>query len=265
MRTERATVADSVERVAVVSDLHSYGEALRACDAFIRSLPGSRQVCVNGDLFEGGVDVVETIDWVMAHARGFTTRGNHDYALLDPSLEADDAPDTEAYAARALREDQRDFVRALPEQIILTWRGRTIRMLHGHITPEGAPGEWMWTPDKLQEAFSDARYDITVLGHTHFPFVRGNIANSGSTCIPIRQVFLPDGSVHFQSGDPTSKDNTDLRSSLLSITHRAGGLHTEVLRFDYDKRAAIEKFRSLPCRHSLARKERRLLEGTTEV
>ena len=269
MEAQTAHVDDSVDRLVIVSDLHAYREPLAAFEECLAALPGRSQVCVDGDLFEGGIDPAETVSWVRKHAEGFAARGNHDAGVLGERLDGDFPPDTERGAYAKLNADQIRFLRELPDALLIQWRGRSIRMMHGHRTPSGQPGHWLWVPDESMKAFGDASVDLTVVAHTHFPFIMrlsgGLLANTGSLSVPIVEVRMADGSVHYQSGDERSPANGDFRSSFLSVTEAAGGLEVEIVRFDYDREAALRRLLRVKGSYSAVWKERLLREGVADL
>ncbi len=244
-------VDDDCEHLAVVSDLHATAECLPPLDAALSGLPGNTRVVVNGDLFNWGVSPAETVEWVRARAGDFTVRGNHDEWVFQEDLEGDFPPDTERGAYRSLSVDQVAFLRALPRSLEITWRGRTIRLMHGHHTPDGRPGDWRWPPDRIVAEFGDASVDLTVSSHTHYAFVdkRDGVlyANSGSAAFENVRLRMVDGSLHYPSGDPDSPENAGRRGAFLSVSEQSGQLGVEVVRFEYDRDAALRRMHQSEC------------------
>ena len=262
-------VDDFVDRLVIVSDLHAHRDPIAAFEKCLAALPGRAQIFVNGDLFEGGIDPVETIEWVCRHAGGRAVRGNHESTLPRKKQDGVFPPDTEQGAYAKINADQFKFIRELPDILLIQWRGRTIRMMHGHRTPSGQPGGWLWVPDQSMEAFADAGVDLTLVGHTHFPFTmkRGGcfLANSGSLSVPFIAVRMKDGSLHYQSGDERSPANGDIRSSFLSVTELAGALEVEIIRFDYDREGLLERLLRVEGAYSAVFKQTLLREGIVDV
>ena len=244
---------DAVDRLIVISDLHAYLEPLAAVDAYLDSLGATCRVVVNGDLFEGGIDASATVDWVRAQAPGATTRGNHDsriFAYLAQETDQDRPSqwklDGELGSYQALSDVQLQFIAGLPDQLMLRWRGRTIRILHGHHTPRRPDYvDWRSTPDQLMDLFHDAHVDLTAIGHTHYPFVRQRhgswLANSGSVAAPIHR-WRDTGLVHNRCASDDSVPDDDVRCSFLSIGQDAGALTPEIVRFDYDRRGLVDRY-----------------------
>ena len=56
-----------------------------------------------GDMLQGGVDAVETLNWLRTHAEGGIIRGNHDaITAVQPKPEDGNRPGTEGAALAAL-------------------------------------------------------------------------------------------------------------------------------------------------------------------
>ncbi len=253
MESHEIELDDSVDRLIVVSDLHAYREPLAAVDAYLDSLSETYKVVVNGDLFEGGIDAAATIDWVQAHASGRTTRGNHDsriFAYLAQETDRDPPAqwklDGELGSYQKLSAEQLQFIADLPDQLMVYWRGKTIRVLHGHRSPKRPDYvDWRSTPDQLMELFHESYVDLTAIGHTHYPFVRQQhgawLVNSGSIAAPINR-WRDTGPVHNRCASDESIPDDDTHCSFLSITHKAGELVTEIIRFDYDRRGLVDRY-----------------------
>ena len=232
IKTQIIHLDNSIDRLAVVSDLHACREPLIPFEECLAALPGRSQVFINGDLFEGGIDPVETVEWVRKNAQGFTVRGNHDAGVLREDLDGNFPSDTERGAYPKLNADHIRFLRELPEFLLIQWRSKTIRMMHGHRTPSGQKGHWLWVPGQAMKVFGNASVDLTLVAHTHFPFVMKRngcfLANSGSLSNPIVMVRMRDHSILYKSGDAESPANNDFRSSGFSVTEKNGALEVEI-------------------------------------
>ncbi len=245
----------SIERLIVVSDLHAYREPLQAIDRYLGELTHSRKVFVNGDLFQGGLDAAETVEWVRQHATGRTTRGNHDSrvsAYLNNQTAEESpalwAPDGELGSYRTLSPEQLQFVADLPDQLMVRWRDQRIRILHGHWNPTGTKRtSWRSTTDQLMEDFLDTQVALTVIGHTHYPFARKQgdswVANSGSVSVPIcRFRTAEDESIVNRCAEDDGVGDDDAQSSLLSISESGGELDVQIVRFDYDRQGLLSRY-----------------------
>ena len=249
--TAEVEVDSAVQRLVVVSDLHAYREPLEALDQRLAQFTEPYVVFVNGDVFEGGIDGRFALEWAMRHAAGRTTRGNHDSAILeyldaDPSQTDSAAADTELGAFRELTPDQLEFVRSLPDVLEVRWRGRTLRLMHGHFnlrTPDAT--NWRLTPSELTERFGDPAVDLTVIGHTHYPFVsrsaEGAVANPGSVAAPLFRYLDAAGQEIDRRADDPNLSVDDSRPSFLTITESRGQLQPTIERFDYDRTELLKR------------------------
>ena len=252
MKTDKVNVDEAIEYLVVGSDSHSVGEALVGFEKSLAALPGPWEMFFAGDMLAGGVDTIEMVDWMRAHAQGRIVRGNHDYPSYlssnsaKPKLEDGYRPlGSEGAALAALSPEAYEYIQQLPEQINICWRGKKIRMMHGHQRPDGKEEvSWTSTPKELIKIFGDLDFDLTIIAHTHYPFVRREgdhfIANAGSMAWPNVTIIRENGSRHSAAGDEPLADGGDFRSNFLLVTEQAGGLEVEIVRFDYDRQAAMK-------------------------
>ena len=243
--TAEVQVSDEVRRLVIVSDLHAYREPLEALGRRLDQLTEPYQVFVNGDIFEGGIDGRYALEWTMRRAAGRTIRGNHDSAIFEyldagPSIADGALADTELAAYRTMTPHQLEFVKSLPDILDVRWRGHTLRLMHGHFnlrTPETT--NWRLTPAELTRRFGDPAVDLTVIGHTHYPFVSrsadGAVANPGSVAAPLFSYAADSGQVVDRRADNPSLSITDSRPSFLTVTNSDGQLRATIERFDYDR------------------------------
>jgi len=173
-------------RILIVSDLHANLEA-------VRGLPVRwDQLWVLGDLVNYGPNPCEVIEFVQAHA-ALVISGNHDYSAAwdqDPRCSPRFrrmAEETGRYTRSVITEDQRRFLRGLPQTATRHCAG--VRFFACHAVPRDplfeyrTPESPLWAEDR-----PPASTDILLVGHTHLPFCRradGNIVlNPGSTGQP---------------------------------------------------------------------------------
>lgn len=249
--TAQVEVSAATDRLVIVSDLHGYREPLEAIDRWLTQLSESHLVFVNGDIFEGGIDGRYAVEWTMRRATGRTTRGNHDSAIFR-YLDADPSPgkrapdDTELAAYREMTPDQLEFVKSLPDILDVHWRGHSLRLMHGHFnlrTPETT--NWRLRPAELSKLFADPAVDLTVIGHTHYPFIyqgaAGALANPGTVAVPLFRYRDPSGlEIDRRVDDPDLSVN-DSRPSFLTVTQADGRLQPRIERFDYDREGLLRR------------------------
>ena len=249
--TSRVEVSAATERLVIVSDLHGYREPLEAIDRWLNQVSEPFLVFVNGDIFEGGIDGLYAVEWTMRRALGRTTRGNHDSAIFE-YLGADPPPgkrapdDTELGAYREMTPDQLAFVQSLPDILNVHWRGHSLRLMHGHFslrTPERT--NWRLRPAELSENFADPAVDLTVIGHTHYPFISqgaaGALANPGTVAAPLFRYRDPSGRVIDRRVDDPDLSVNDSRPSFLTVTQADGRLQPRIERFDYDREGLLRR------------------------
>ncbi|HEY8677785.1 MAG TPA: metallophosphoesterase family protein [Candidatus Dormibacteraeota bacterium] len=150
-------------RVALLSDIHSNLEAL---DAVIGALPDVEHILVLGDIVGYGPDP----NAVIARLRSVGARavlGNHDQAMLDPSV-LDWFNPHAAAAARwtqtVLTPQSRRYLAGLPKH------GRIGRHRFVHGSPR-KPYIWEYIVDELQalEILVRLGRRFCFFGHTHLP------------------------------------------------------------------------------------------------
>jgi predicted phosphodiesterase len=155
-------------RVAALYDVEGNLPALNAVLAELESVELDFLV-FGGDLF-CGAQPVEVIDRARSLPAARFILGNVD-RLDDANV---------AYQVAKLRADQRDFVAAFPEQLVLG----NVRYSHG--SPRSVDeAVTMLTPDDLlREMVEGIEQSVVVLGHTHTQFDRRidgcRIVNAGS-------------------------------------------------------------------------------------
>jgi predicted phosphodiesterase len=243
IKTATHQLPDSVDRLLIVGDIHSYLQPLQVFDALRARMAERTEVLFNGDLFQGGAKPVETAQWVLSNVGDLATVGNHDEAMLRGTGGSVQPPFTEAGAYQRLSKNQREYFRNRPHRLVLTWRGKNIVLMHGHIRMDGHPGSWMAPPEEQIARFSEPAVDLFVTSHTHCAFVRevvnGYFANTGSVSATLLGVEEKSG-LHVQSGKDTIGPDDDRRSSFLSVSESEGSLRVDIERFEYDREAALK-------------------------
>ena len=251
---QRVEVEPESDLLVIASDLHAYREPLDAFSVELARLSDRRTLFVNGDLLEGGIDGAYTVEWVRDHAAGRTTRGNHDSAIFrhlatanDEDTRADWPADTEMGSYSALDADQLDFLAGLPDVLEVYWRGWHVRLLHGHFNLHSPDyTSWQLTPEAQLDLFHDPGVALTVVGHTHYPYVRerdgSRVANSGSISAPLcRFQDASDNPVNRCLEDPDVPEG-DSQSHFLLVREDGPRLNVEIQRFDYDRAALMDRY-----------------------
>ena len=158
-------------RVGIIADPHSN---LAAFQAVLKHMPKVDDIVCAGDLVGYGAEPNEVID--LAKKKDIrTVLGNHDYGAISR-----DVSGFNPFAARAvlwtadnLSEENARYLRGLREELMLTYGGRRIYVVHG--SPRDPLFEYVF-PDlpnrELLELMRKVNADVIVLGHTHVPMQR---------------------------------------------------------------------------------------------
>ncbi len=249
----RVDVEPESDLLVIASDIHAYREPLDAFSAMLARLSDRWTLFVNGDLLEGGLDAAYTVEWVREHAGGRTTRGNHDSAIFRHLAAAGDEspvggpPDLEIGAYGTLDADQLAFIAGLPDVLEVYWRGWHLRLLHGHFNLHNPDYTfWQVTPEAQLDLFHDPAVALTVVSHTHYPFVRerdgSRVANSGSISAPICRFQNPSGDSVNRCIDDPDVSSGDSQSHFLTISEDGPRLKIDIQRFDYDRAALMARY-----------------------
>ena len=83
IRTREIDVADDIEQIAVISDIHGFSEPLCEVDKILDAMDPEPLVISAGDLFYGGIHPFECLEWVRRRAGERAVVGNHDVAVLN--------------------------------------------------------------------------------------------------------------------------------------------------------------------------------------
>jgi predicted phosphodiesterase len=168
----------SVQRTAIVSDVHGNAIALRAVLAELDAEGIDRVVCL-GDVCQGGPQPEECVELVAR--RGWpVVLGNADAFVLDPAT-AEGSSENVTGRQLAVREwtygrltaAQRDRIAAwVPTVSLELGDGRTL--LGCHATPASydpavLPGA---SEDAFRDAFGGTGADAVACGHIHLPYLR---------------------------------------------------------------------------------------------
>lgn len=246
METRRIEVSETVDTLLVMSDLHSFFEPLEVLDGIIDSWPGSAQVVVAGDILSGGASPVETMEWARTRAGEFAVAGNHDEVSLRGG-EGEHPPYSEAGGFLRLDQLQAEYLQSLPFILDLSWKAKRIRVTHGHRRFTGECVSWMAKPSELVSWFGNKEVALTIVGHTHFPFVGeqdgGRVANCGSTAGLLLGLQHPDGSISSWGDEAVFEAPAQIYSTFLAITIDGGEVQVAIERFDYDRTKALARLR----------------------
>ena len=261
-------IPSDTEELLIVSDIHGYHHVLEGFEKAISGRTARCQVLFCGDLYVPGTQPVECTAWIMEHAGPLAVRGNHDDEMLEASITQPREPLwSETGAKQNLTDVQLDYMAQLPHRLEVTWRGKRIVLMHGHLRPDGGPGHYITTPPQQMEWFYDDRADLCIMGHSHYPYV-GHIkntlmANCGSMSMIMLGMLSADG-LHAQSGEETVDAQEDKRSSFVSVTMSDGALIPDIVRFQVDEEAMLADLFAVRCPYTL-RIQRCMHDGISDA
>jgi len=215
----------TASRIAVISDVHSNLEALRAV---LPRVEGMEVYCL-GDVVGYGANPNEVVK-ALRERRVLTVMGNHDYAAVTGETGMFNARAAMAakWTAKALAGPNLSYLMSLP-------RERRLRLgsAEGFLT-HGSPNDMLWEyvePGTHAQLFGHYLEKLNVrflgLGHTHVPYVmdeeKGVVFNPGSV------------------GQPRDGDR---RASYAVVRVDGAGVKVENFRVEYDYETAGSKIRA---------------------
>lgn len=255
---------------AIISDIHSNLEALRAVLADIKRRAISRVICL-GDVIGYGPNPRECIDLVAEHCE-LCLMGNHDHAVLYEPSNFNTAAERACYWTReelesepdkARRDRRWEFLGGLPV------KKKSKDILYVHASPRRPINEYIFpedvftNPQKVLANFERLDARICFLGHTHQPGVflddpyfdpPHELPDSPYFEVDDERAIINVGSV----GQPRDRDP---RASYVVIHERETGKGAESLvaaalacsieqvefvRLEYDIQATVEKILAKP-------------------
>lgn len=216
--------------IAIISDIHSNVDALKAVIKDIRS-KGIKDIYCTGDLIgyyhdpNGVVDVIKAEEVI-------TIQGNHDQKYIDkkPLNQTDlkNVSEKEKFAGsfhhnnQLLSDENRHFLEICPETLTVDLNGHQLLLVHG--APSGSK-VYMYQGDPIiSDVAKTLKEDGIVYGHTHIPYVE---TVEG-------KLFVNPGSV----GKPKQASK---KSTYVTIDEDLKVTHYEVTYNQDQVRLAIEK------------------------
>ena len=241
-------------RTAVISDIHSNLEALKAVLKDIEERGIENIVCL-GDVVGYNADPNECTA-IVRRMKIPTIMGNHDVVACEREEPLGFNPiafSAALWTRENLSEENKRFLAGLPAEFMLSGQ---ILCVHG------APSDrdtYVFTVDEAEEQFEilhQRKIHICLFGHTHFPciFCDGKLLTDGRcnhwSLDPNQYYMINPGSV----GQPR---DGDCRASYIILDHFEGELGeaqrfnmptVDFIRVEYDVKEAVEKIveRGLP-------------------
>lgn len=165
-------------KIAVISDIHSNIYALDAVLADIETKDIDMTVCT-GDLVGYGTRPNEVIETLKKN-KILTIMGNYDDAIGNLKIvcgcDYPDPKDAEKaglsmhFTGQTTTNENKEYLRNLPKELIFTFDNKTIRFVHGSTR---LINEYLKENSKeADEVMSELVEDILVCGHTHIPYAK---------------------------------------------------------------------------------------------
>lgn len=165
-------------KIAVISDIHSNIYALDSVLADIETKDVDMIVCT-GDLVGYGTRPNEVIQTLRKN-KIFTIMGNYDDAIGNLKIvcgcDYPDPKDAEKaglsmhFTGQTTTNENKEYLRNLPKELIFTFDKKTIRFVHGSTR---LINEYLKENSKeADEVMSELVENILVCGHTHIPYAK---------------------------------------------------------------------------------------------
>jgi len=159
-----------MEKIAIISDIHSNLEALKTVLKEIRNL-GIKKIYCCGDIVGYGPEPNECVE-LIAKKNIPSIMGNHDIAcvsLQDKESFTEFGQKAIEWSNNILTEQNKRFLFNQPKNLVID----NIHFVHG------SPVHYLWDriyPDtsesELNRFLNKVNKDILIIGHTHYPFVK---------------------------------------------------------------------------------------------
>ncbi len=152
-------------KIAILSDIHSNLEALKACCRKAASIGVEKYFCL-GDMIGYAADPVATLDIIMNLPGLIAVRGNHDNAALNGDYAGlgKFIQESANWTHRQLSAEHKAFIRSLPYVQTID----NITLAHASVYE---PEQWQYLYDEPQiiNCLDAAGTPLVFLGHTHHP------------------------------------------------------------------------------------------------
>ncbi|WP_042274578.1 metallophosphoesterase family protein [[Clostridium] dakarense] len=233
-------------KIAVISDIHSNIYALESVLENINKKDVDMIVCT-GDLVGYGTRPNEVIETLKKN-KILTIMGNYDDAIgnlkiacgcayPDPK-DAQKAGLSMHFTSQTTTNENKEYLRSLPKELVFTFDNKTIRFVHGSTR---LINEYLKENSKeADEVMSELVEDILVCGHTHIPYAKyyGKklLVNAGSVGKP--KTNRPDANyviIDIKNEDEVSKIPSSVEVEIIEV------------KYDFEKIAKeIEENKILP-------------------
>lgn len=215
-------------KYAIISDIHSNLEALRACSEVI-DREGVDAIACLGDITGYGANPNECVAWVREHA-DHVVAGNHDYAVVgrtDIDTFNPDALAAVLWTRAELSPENRAYLETLPYILEVG------RILLVHASPS-QPAAWDYVRSLRDASRQLAAFEhqICFIGHSHLPAFFIERGGKVARVSPPAAVIGAEERALVNVGSVGQPRDGDPRAAFALYDEAAG--RVEIRRVDYD-------------------------------
>ncbi len=191
---QNINISNKIDRILFISDIHSNLKLLKQFEEKAK-LDTRTQVIVLGDILHGGEYPSETLNWMMQNIGKYAIIGNHDELVIYLKGDKSQPKTTESGIKALLTETQIKYLSNLPNEIILSWQGKIINIMHGHRDRCENGVSYESSQSFMVDSFANTEVDLTVMGHTHNPFIYSDLKTQVANCGAITDVIAESRSI----------------------------------------------------------------------
>lgn len=161
-----------MERIALVSDIHSNVHALEVFMNYINNKSKVSLILNMGDFIQIGPNPIEVYDIIMNDSKFINIMGNGEYMFFDKEImkRYEKESEHQDWVINQLGTDRMERLKQVPLQRIVEIEDKKFLMVHTRITSV-IEFPLLYEKKTLEEfvADYDEEVDYVLIGHTHFP------------------------------------------------------------------------------------------------
>jgi putative phosphoesterase len=167
-----------MKKLLVLSDVHANYPALQAIENHVVNPDRFDRIINAGDLTVYSTFPNETIEWFRRRTAPVCIAGNTDKRVLSILKgETPGKPRKEEkramyyWTCEKLLPDNREYLKSLPEEAVVTMEGLRIRIIHGDFEGEEENASFPGNPgSRFRSLARESPFQAYILGHTHVPY-----------------------------------------------------------------------------------------------
>ncbi|MBZ4682742.1 MAG: hypothetical protein PWP46_421 [Fusobacteriaceae bacterium] len=170
-------------KIAFISDIHSNYYALKSVLENLKK-ENINEIYSAGDII-GYHSMPNEVIKLMKENNIISIKGNHDYDIINKLFD-ESIKDFKTWTYKNLTEENREYIRNLPENLVISKNNIKIKIVHGSSRDIA---EYLFeTSELLEKEAKNLEEDVLVCAHTHFPYIKKIddkiIVNTGSVGKP---------------------------------------------------------------------------------